>query len=130
MAIGDKFSMILTFPLIGFFTVELIKDQNMNLYDFRRNPRRTSMTRRMDDRRKIPYPFGSPEWVENIKNHYLAWPKNNRRNANRRSDERRAEERRQHQLSEQSRSEKKYSPILLTQEERKLIEDLYLSDLD
>lgn len=102
----------------------------MNLYNFRHNPRRSSMTRRMTDRRKIPYPFGSPEWVENIKNHYLAWPKSNRRNMNRRSDERRAIERRQQLLSEQRRSEKKYSPILLTQEERKLIEDLYLNDLD
>lgn len=102
----------------------------MNLYDFRRNPRRSSMTRRVDDRRKIPYPFGSREWVENIKKHYLAWPKSNRRDANRRCDERRALERREQQLSEQRRSEKKYSPILLTQEERKLIEDLYLTDQD
>lgn len=102
----------------------------MNLYDLRRNPRRSSMTRRMADRRKAPYPFGSPEWEENIKKHYLAWPKSNRRDENRRSTERRALERRQQQLSEQRRSEKKFSVILLTQEERKLIEDLYLSDLD
>ncbi len=102
----------------------------MNLYDFRRNPRRASMTRREADRRNIPYPFGSPEWVENIKNHYLAWPKSNRRGANRRNHERRTVERRQQQLSDQLRSEKKYSSILLTQEERKLIEDLYLNDLD
>jgi hypothetical protein len=102
----------------------------MNLYDLRRNPRRSSMTRRMADRRKIPYPFGSAEWEENIKKHYLAWPKSNRRDVNRRSTERRELERRQQQLSEQRRSEKKFSVILLTQEERKLIEDLYLSDLD
>jgi hypothetical protein len=88
------------------------------------------MTRRTADRRNIPYPFGSPEWVENIKQHYLAWPKSNRRDACRRSNERREPDRRQQQLSEQRRSEQKYSPILLTQEERKLIEDLYLSDLD
>lgn len=102
----------------------------MNLYDFRRNPRRSSMTRRVDDRRKIPYPFGSPEWLKNIKNHYLAWPTSNRRDVSRRDNERRAPDRRQQELSEQVRSEKKYSPILLTQEERKLIEDLYMSDLD
>lgn len=100
----------------------------MNLYDFRRNSRRTNMNRRIDDRRNIPYPFGSQEWVENIKNHYLAWPKSNRRDQNRRSDDRRALERREQQLSEQRRSEIKYSRILLTHEERKLIEDLYLSD--
>jgi hypothetical protein len=102
----------------------------MNLNDFRRNPRRSSISRRVNDRRKIPYPFGSPEWVRNIENHYLALPKSNRRHLNRRNEERRAPDRRQQQLSEQLRSEKKYSPILLTQEERKLIEDLYLNDLD
>ncbi|HEY8098550.1 MAG TPA: hypothetical protein VIE65_20995, partial [Methylobacter sp.] len=94
----------------------------MIFYDFRRNPRRSVMTRRITDRREISYPFGSPEWVENIKKHYLAWPKFNRRNVSRRSDDRRALERRDQLLSEQRRSEKKYSPILLTQEERKLIE--------
>ncbi len=102
----------------------------MSLYDFRRNPRRSSNTRRMADRRKIPYPFGSPEWVENVKKHYLAWPVSNRRGQIRRSDERRAPDRRQQQLSEQRRSEKKYSQIVLTHEERKLIEDLFLDDLD
>ncbi len=102
----------------------------MNLYDFRRTLRRAAMTRRTSDRREISYPFGSPEWVENIKKHYLAWPKSNRRDASRRSDERRAIERRERLLSEQHRSEIKYSAILLTQEERKLIEDLYLGNLD
>jgi hypothetical protein len=101
----------------------------MNLYDFRRNPRRVLTCRRRDDRRKINYPFGSPEWQKNIENYYLAWPKTNRRDANRRNDERRAPDRRQQQLSEQRRSEKKYSPILVTQEERKLIEDLYNNEL-
>jgi len=102
----------------------------MILYDFRHNLRRSVMTRRMTDRREIPYPFGSPEWEENIKKHYLAWPKANRRNVSRRSDDRRVLERRDQLLSEQRRSEKKHSPILLTQEEKKLIEDLYMSDLD
>lgn len=102
----------------------------MNLYDLRRNPRRSSMTRRMADRRKIPYSFGSREWVKNIKKHYLAWPKSNRRDMNRRGDERRAMDRRQQDFLEQCLSERKFSRILLTQEERKLIEDIYLSDLD
>jgi len=102
----------------------------MNLYDYRRKSRRTVMSRRADDRREISYPFGSPEWVKNIKNHYLAWPISDRRVMSRRGNERRSVERRQLSLSEQSRSEKKYSPVLLTQEERKLIEDLFLCDLD
>ncbi len=102
----------------------------MNLYDFRRTPRRLAMTRRASDRREVIYPFGSPEWVENIKQYYLAWPKSNRRDTSRRSEERRAIERRERLLSEQRRSEIKYSAILLTHEERKLIEDLYLGDPD
>lgn len=102
----------------------------MNLYDLRRQPRRATATRRLADRRQISYPFGSAEWIENIKKYYLAWPKANRRDHSRRADERRVQERRLHQLSEQCRSEKKFSRILLTAEERKLIEDLYLSDLD
>ncbi len=84
----------------------------------------------MDDRREIPYPFGSPEWVDNIKSHYLAWPISDRRVMSRRGNERRSAERRQLLLNEQDRSEKKHSPILLSQEERKLIEDLFLCDLE
>jgi hypothetical protein len=102
----------------------------MNLYDYRRKSRRTVMNRRTDDRREISYPFGSPEWVENIKSNYLAWPISDRRIMSRRGNERRSVERRQLSLSEQSRSKKKYSPVLLTQEERKLIEDLFLCDQD
>lgn len=102
----------------------------MNLYNLRNNLRRSTATRRIVDRRKTPYPFDSQEWVENIKKHYLAWPRFNRRIINRRNNERRALDRREQQLSEQRRSEKKFSIVLLTEEERKLIEDLYLSDLD
>jgi hypothetical protein len=101
----------------------------MDIYDLRRNPRRVSMTRRMTDRREISYQFGSQEWVNNIKKHYLAWPKLNRRDMDRRGDDRRVMDRRLQQFSEQRLSEKKFSTILLSQEERKLIEDLYLSDL-
>ncbi len=97
----------------------------MTLYDFRRYPRRSIMSRRVADRRKILYSFGTPEWVANIETYYLVWPKSDRRDLNRRTDERREPDRRQQQLSELHRSEQKYSSILLSQEERKLIEDLY-----
>jgi len=60
----------------------------------------------------------------------LAWPKTNRRTTDRRADDRRSPDRRTHQVSERKRSEQKYSRILLTSEERKLIEDLYLSDIE
>lgn len=101
----------------------------MNIINLRKSLRRSSMTRRIKDRRTVPYQFGSPEWVENIKRNYLAWPKSNRREQDRRSDDRRLPDRRQSQISERIRSEKKYARILLTAEERKLIEDMYLSDM-
>jgi hypothetical protein len=102
----------------------------MNIINLRKNLRRSTVTRRISDRRIVNFEFGSPEWVENIKKNYLAWPKTNRRTMERRADDRRSPDRRDHQASERSRSEKKYSRILLTSEERKLIEDLYLSDIE
>jgi hypothetical protein len=102
----------------------------VNIINLRKELRRSQETRRVEDRRKVPYPFGTPEWEEHIKRHYLAWPKTNRRVDNRRSNERRSPDRREQQLTEQSRSLKKYARVLLTAEERKLIEDLYLSDLE
>ncbi|MGZ8095498.1 MAG: hypothetical protein ACXWUD_04555, partial [Methylosarcina sp.] len=59
-------------------------------------------------------------------------PKTDRRKQDRRVAERRVPDRRQNQLQtiERSRLERKYARILLTPEERKLIEDMYLRDLD
>ncbi|MGZ8097226.1 MAG: hypothetical protein ACXWTH_07265 [Methylosarcina sp.] len=104
----------------------------MNIINLRKNLRRLSKTRRIADRRVIPYEFGTPEWEENIKKNYLAWPKTDRRKQDRRVAERRVPDRRQNQLQtiERSRLERKYARILLTPEERKLIEDMYLRDLD
>ena len=101
----------------------------MNIIELRKNLRRSSVTQRITDRRKVPYEFGSPEWLEYIKKNHLDRPKYNRRKADRRSDKRRLPDRRQ-QLSEAVRSEQKYARIFLTPAERKLLEDLYLSDLD
>jgi hypothetical protein len=101
----------------------------MNIIEMRKNLRRSLVTQRIADRRKVPYEFGSPEWLEYINKNHLDRPKFNRRKADRRSDKRRLPDRRQ-QLAESVRSEKKYARIFLTPAERKLLEDLYLSDLD
>jgi hypothetical protein len=101
----------------------------MNIIELRKNLRRSSVTQRITDRRKVPYEFGSPEWLEYIKENHLDLPAFNRRKADRRSDKRRLPDRRQ-QLAESVHSEKKYARIFLTPAERKLLEDLYLSDLD
>jgi hypothetical protein len=102
----------------------------MNIINLRKDSRRTIETRRIADRRSVPYEFGSSKWIENIQQNYLAWPIRDRRVESRRANERRNPDRRQQQLSEQRRSEKKYSRIVLTQEELKLIEDLYMNDAD
>lgn len=101
----------------------------MNIIELRKNLRRSSVTQRITDRRKVPYEFGSPEWIEYIKKNHLDRPKFNRRQADRRNDKRCLSDRRQ-QHAESVRSEKKYARIFLTPAERKLLEDLYLSDLD
>lgn len=102
----------------------------MNTRESRTKSRRSSLSRRLADRRQIPYPFGSREWVENIKQAYLAWPKSDRRDDIRRAKERRISDRRRARLSEQRRSAQKYSRILLTQDERKLIESLYSGEAE
>jgi hypothetical protein len=101
----------------------------MNIIELRKSLRRSSVTQRITDRRKVPYEFGSPEWLEYIKRNHLDCPKLNRRKADRRNDKRLISDRRQ-QHAESIRSEKKYARIFLTPAERKLLEDLYLSDLD
>mgnify|MGYP001636545549 CR=1 FL=1 len=100
----------------------------MNIINLRKGLRRSAETRRVSDILKVPYPFGSPKWVENIQKHYLAWPKEDRRSDSRRSNDRRSPDRRQQRMSEQRMTARKYSKILLSREELKLIEDLYLSD--
>lgn len=102
----------------------------MNIIDLRKSLRRSSLTQRVSDRRKIPYVFGSPEWLEYLKKNNLESPKFNRRKAESRNDKRRIPDRRQQFNNESIRSEKKYARIFLTRAERKLIEDLYLNDLD
>jgi len=102
----------------------------MNIIDLRKSLRRALITQRKADRRKITYAFGSPEWLEYFEKNHLDLPKFNRRKADRRNDKRRLPDRRQQHSSQSGRPDKKYARIFLTRAERKLIEDLYLSDLE
>ncbi|MGR8981196.1 MAG: hypothetical protein ACU84H_14030 [Gammaproteobacteria bacterium] len=104
----------------------------MNILNLRKKLRRISKTRRTADRRVCPHQFGTPEWESNIKANYLAWPKEDRRKEERRGRERRLPDRRKNQFHTNERSyfEKKYTRIFLTPEERVLLEDLYLSELE
>lgn len=74
--------------------------------------------------RRIPYPFSSIEWNENINAQFPPWPKSDPREGNRRKHDRRRGDRRQRSPNEQQRPEIKYPATLLTQEERELIEFL------
>ncbi len=105
----------------------------MNITNLRKELRRSSETRRETDRRNVQYPFGSAEWLENIKKNYLAWPKSNRRATERRSNERRSLDRREEherQLAERARLKQTYSRIFLSPEEKELIEDIYFNKID
>lgn len=93
----------------------------MQVIKLRRIPRRVLKIRRLHDRRIAPYEFNSIKWLENIKNNYLVWPKDDRRQVSRRcSLERRGYDRR-----EQLQSLQKCPLTMLTREELQLIEDLY-----
>lgn len=104
----------------------------MNIINLRKNLRRISKTRRIADRRVCPHLFGTTEWERHIKDNYLAWPREDRRKDERRSRERRLPDRRKNQFQPHERNnfEKKYTRFFLTPEERVLLEDLYLSELE
>lgn len=97
----------------------------MQVIKFRSIPRRVLKIRRLHDRRILPYAFSSMEWVANIKNNYLAWPKDDRRQVSRRC----TLERRGYDRREQLQLSQKYSCTMLTHGELQLIEDLYKCDL-
>ena len=101
----------------------------MYINDLRKSPRR-SLTTRVDERRKVTNEFGLSEWLKSIKINYVDYPKFNRRKIERRTDKRRLPDRREQCASEPILFNKKHAPIFLTRAERKLIEDLYLIDLE
>jgi hypothetical protein len=101
----------------------------MQIINLRSSVRRSVKIRRMDDRRKAEYPFGSAEWLDNIENYYVFWPNFDRRQKDRRIAERRQYDRRGQQNSELFQSESKNTSSTLSQAEIKLIEDLYFHDL-
>ena len=75
------------------------------------------------DLRKVAYKFGSPEWLEYLKKNHIIYPLADRRKATQPEDI-------QQETSESGLCEKKYVRIFLSPEEKKLIQDVYLSDLE
>jgi len=91
----------------------------MYIIDLRHSPRRSLTTKRIAERRNITKEFSSSEGLKTINNHPADCSKFNRRTTERRTDRRRLPDRRE-----------KYARIKFTQAEKKLIEDVYMVDLE
>ena len=91
--------------------------------DTRKNRGRHS-ERRSKERRLISFAFGTPKWIERIKEEYLLWPKQDRRTKNRRQSLRR--------IKNLGRSSKTANTnnmqMLLTEEEKQMLSKLSQSD--
>ena len=96
----------------------------MNIIDLRKNLRESPTGQRISDRRKNPYAFGTQEWLDYIEQNGLERPEFDRRKMNRRASDN------NQQNLDHPPAGKSYVRILLTPAEKKLLEDLYLSDLD
>lgn len=96
----------------------------MNIIDLRKKLLQSSTDRRVYvDRRKVPYPFGSPEWKEYMKNNRLDCMEEDRRKIIRREADKNL-------TGKTTDSEKPYRRIFLTPNEKKLLQDIYLTDFD
>lgn len=101
----------------------------MNIIDLREGSRRSSTTRRTNERRKVEHEFGSPEWLKYIKENQVDCPMIDRRKADRRTEKRQLSDRREQHVEEPGNSITDYERIFLTPAEKQLLEDLYLKDL-
>jgi len=93
--------------------------------DPRLSQNRRQSERRHHERRTIQYPYGSPEWIANIQQNYLLWPKQDRRQRDRRCQERRyiMNERRTGQSGRRLYRKKSIQNLqdLLTEEEKQML---------
>lgn len=94
-------------------------------------PRRQA-NRRTQERRNLPYAFNSPEWLATVKQHYLLWPKHDRRLAERRESDRRSTERRSGQrliMKSKLQNPQFFSTAnILDDEEKAMIAALFTDD--
>lgn len=93
---------------------------------------RRSHARRHKERRSNPFEFNSAEWIALMKEHYVLWPKQDRRNSDRRALDRRAEERRsfsRNAYSSRHIRQPQPQPLLtasiLEEDEKQMILDLF-----
>lgn len=96
----------------------------MNIIDLRKKLLQSStIERKVFDRRKISYEFGSPEWLAFMQENNLECPTEDRRNMIRREEDK-------EQFVETPDSDTNYQRIFLTAGERRLLQDIYLIDTD
>ncbi len=100
----------------------------MHANEPRQNARRKT-ERRQNERRAVAFSFGSNEWREEIQQHYLLWPKQDRRSQERRMEDRRRSARRLANICTQKK------PIrpqrldkILTEDEKQMLNELSRSD--
>jgi hypothetical protein len=98
----------------------------MNIIDLRKKLLQSSTEKRVyADRRKVSYQFGSPEWLEYTKNYNIECPTEDRRKIIRREKDR--ENNNETEVGECATT---YRRIFLTAGEKRLLQDIYLSDID
>ncbi len=102
----------------------------MYIIDLRKSPRRVLIDKQLEERRKIIHEFGSSEWLTAINNNKVDCPGFNRRKLENPVDNRQLCDRREQLVTEESSLNKKKTSIFLTPGEAKLIEDIYLMDLE
>ncbi len=93
--------------------------------------RRTA--RRQHERRTNPFPFNSDEWIAFIQQHYLLWPKQERRMGERRVAERRETDRRAALRKESEdaifqRTRWFSAESILNDEEKQMIQELFAEE--
>ncbi len=91
----------------------------MNIIDLRNQLLETPGGEKTNDRRGNPYPYGTQAWHDCINKNGLQLPAFNRRDQDRRET-----------TGQDDLPEQPYVRILLTPAEKKLLEDVYLSELD
>ena len=95
----------------------------MNIIDLRKKLLQSSEQRVYCDRRKVAYQFGSPEWLEYIKNNDFDCPEEDRRHLIRRKADCESS-------LDNSDAEIHHNRLFLTAGERRLLQDIYLTDFD
>lgn len=96
----------------------------MNIIDLRKKLLQSSEQRVYCDRRKNPYQFGSPEWLEYMNNNNFDHPQQDRRQIVRREADR------EPATVDSNETKTSYKRMFLTAGEKRLLQDIYLTDFD